>query len=120
MKSLAWWDAISPMGRFQNNPWDPATCKSSKPPDVYLPFQLDPNSTERGHYFNVAGRLKPGVSLAAANEQLQASYREYARMWPDDHPTPGPASVCSLCRTPSSERVRHSLLILLAAVTSFS
>ena len=55
-----------------------------QPPDVYLPFQLDPNSTERGHYFNVAGRLKPGVSVAAANEQLQASYRDYARMWGPD------------------------------------
>ena len=27
-----------------------------EPPDVYLPFQLDPNSNDRGHYFNVAGR----------------------------------------------------------------
>jgi putative ABC transport system permease protein len=55
-----------------------------EPPDVYIPFQLDPRSTEHGHYFNVAGRLKPGITLAAANARLQASYSEYARKWPDD------------------------------------
>jgi putative ABC transport system permease protein len=27
-------------------------------PAVYLPFQIDPNSADRGHGFNVAGRLK--------------------------------------------------------------
>src|SRR3984957_19252118 len=48
-----------------------------EPPDVYIPFQLDPHSTEQGHYFNVAGRLKPGITLAAANARLQVSYLEY-------------------------------------------
>jgi len=37
-----------------------------EPPEVYLPFKLDPNSTEQGNYFNVGARLKPGVALAAA------------------------------------------------------
>ena len=32
--------------------------------DILLPFQFDPNSTNQGHYFNVAARLKPGVTLA--------------------------------------------------------
>jgi hypothetical protein len=44
-----------------------------EPPDVYLPFQIDPNSSVQGRFFNVAGRLKPGVTLAAAHAQLQAS-----------------------------------------------
>src|SRR5580704_4644311 len=39
----------------------------NEPPDVYIPFQLDPHSAGHGHYFNVAGRLKPGITLAAAN-----------------------------------------------------
>jgi putative ABC transport system permease protein len=55
-----------------------------EPPDIHIPFRLDPNSTEHGHYFNVIGRLKPGVTLAAANARLQASYQEYARKWPND------------------------------------
>src|SRR5438132_1104025 len=56
-----------------------------EPPDVYIPFQLDPNSADHGHFFNVAGRLKPGVTLAVADAQVQASYPEYARWWPDDY-----------------------------------
>jgi predicted permease len=87
-----------------------------QPPDVYLPFQLDPNSTERGHYFNVAGRLKPGVSVAAANEQLQASYQEYARTWGPDI-TPGAGFRVQLLQDAIVGSVRNSLLILLAAVT---
>jgi putative ABC transport system permease protein len=35
-------------------------------PDVYVPFQLDPNTKDQGHYFAAAGRLKPGVSLKQA------------------------------------------------------
>jgi predicted permease len=89
--------------------------KIHQPPDVYLPFQLDPNSTERGHYFNVAGRLRPGVSFATANEQLQASYREYARTWGDI--SPGVGFRIQLLQDAIVGAVRPSLLILLAAVT---
>src|SRR5262245_47458511 len=32
-------------------------------PDIWIPFQLDPNSTDQGHYFSVVGRLKAGVTL---------------------------------------------------------
>jgi len=41
-----------------------------EPPDIYIPFQIDPNKVDNGHYFNVIGRLKPGVTLAVANAQL--------------------------------------------------
>ena len=87
----------------------------TEPPDVYVPFQIDPNSEERGHFFNVAGRLKPGVTLAEANAQLETSYEGYARRWPND--IRGRAGFRVL---PLQEAivggVRHSLLILLAAV----
>ena len=33
--------------------------------EVWTPFQLDPKTTDQGHYFMAAGRLKPGVSRAA-------------------------------------------------------
>src|SRR5438067_2792802 len=79
MKSSAWRAPISRMARFQNG-----DITIEEPPDVYIPFRLDPNSAEHGHFFNVAGRLKPGVTLAEANAQLQASYSEYAHKWPDD------------------------------------
>jgi putative ABC transport system permease protein len=85
-----------------------------EPPDVYLPFQLDANSSERGHFFNVAGRLKPGVTLAAANLQLQASYAEYARKWPDRNP--GAGFAVQRLQEAIVGAVRNSLLILWAAV----
>jgi len=38
--------------------------------DIWVPFQIEPNSTNLGHYFLVSGRLKPGATLAQANAQL--------------------------------------------------
>jgi predicted permease len=84
-------------------------------PDVYLPFQIDPNSAEHGHFFNVAGRLKTGVTLAAANAQLQASYREYGREWPNDSWEKGSFAVQPLEGAIVSG-VRSPMLILLGAV----
>src|SRR5262249_49400224 len=34
----------------------------SGPPEIWLPFQIDPNSTMQGNFFQVAGRLRPGVT----------------------------------------------------------
>jgi putative ABC transport system permease protein len=42
-------------------------------PQVFVPFQLDPNTRDQGHYFRVAGRLKPGVSLEEARARVKAS-----------------------------------------------
>jgi putative ABC transport system permease protein len=50
--------------------------------DVWLPFQIDPNSTNQGHYFTTAARLKPGITLAQANAQLKLAYDEFRRRWP--------------------------------------
>ncbi len=87
-----------------------------EPPDVYIPFQLDPNSADHGHFFNVAGRLKPGVTLAVANAQLQASYQEYARKWPDDVRGRAGFRVQPL-QDAIVGGVRNSLLILVGAVS---
>ncbi len=87
----------------------------NEPPDVYIPFQLDPNSAERGHYFNVAGRLKPGVTLAAANARLQATYQDYARTWPE--PTPGAGFSVQRLQDAIVGGVQNSLLILFGAVS---
>jgi len=86
----------------------------NEPPDVYIPFQLDPNSSERGHYFNVAGHLKPGITLVVANAQLQASHREYAQKWPDIDP--GTGFGVQPLQSVIVGGVRNSLLILFGAV----
>ncbi len=46
--------------------WGPA-------PAVFVPFQLDPNSSDVGNYFEVLARLKPGITLEQARAELQAS-----------------------------------------------
>jgi predicted permease len=51
-------------------------------PQVWVPFQFDPNTTDQGHYFQVMGRLKPGVSLRQADERLQASAATFRAKFP--------------------------------------
>src|SRR5687767_15564524 len=46
-------------------------------PEVWVPFQLDPNTADQGHFFQTVGRLKPGVSLEQAQAQLMASAAAY-------------------------------------------
>ena len=87
----------------------------NEPPDVYIPFQLDPNSAERGRYFNVAGRLKPEVTLVAANARLQATYQDYARTRPD--PSPGAGFGVRPLQDAIVGGVQNSLLILSGAVS---
>ncbi|HEY6359818.1 MAG TPA: ABC transporter permease [Vicinamibacterales bacterium] len=53
------------------------------PPDLWIPFQLDPNTTDQGHYFQAAGRLKPGVPLAQAQARLQVSAAEFRSKFPN-------------------------------------
>ena len=53
------------------------------PADLYLPFQADPDSTNQGHYFRVAARLKPGVTLNAANAAMALAAEEFKRRFPN-------------------------------------
>jgi predicted permease len=52
-------------------------------PDVWVPFQLDPNSADQGHYFQAAGRLLPGVSIERARAALEASTAGYRQTFPN-------------------------------------
>jgi len=45
----------------------------AQPPQVWVPFQFDPNTADHGHYFQSAGRLKDGVSLDQARARVNAS-----------------------------------------------
>jgi predicted permease len=51
-------------------------------PQVWTLWQFDPNTRETGHYFRVAGRLKPGVSLDQANARLAASAAAFRAKFP--------------------------------------
>lgn len=52
-------------------------------PDIWVPFQLDPNTVDQGHYFQAAGRLKDGVTLAQARAELDASSHAYRIKYPN-------------------------------------
>jgi putative ABC transport system permease protein len=52
------------------------------PTEVWIPFQLDPDTVDQGNYFNVAGRLKPGITLGMAKAQLQLVTNEFRRKFP--------------------------------------
>jgi putative ABC transport system permease protein len=53
-----------------------------EPPELWLPFQLDPESGDQGHYFRAAARLKAGVTLAQAKAQLQTSAAAFRERFP--------------------------------------
>ena len=54
-----------------------------KPPEVWVPFKLDPNTVDQGHYFQAAGRLKEGVTIQAAKAELDASAAAYRQKFPN-------------------------------------
>ena len=91
------------------------TAEFGPPPEVWVPFQLDPNSTDQGHYFQAAARLKPGVTLAQAQAKLKLSTQDFERKFPRAIPAGNGFTV-----TPFQEafvgNVRPTLLILAGAV----
>jgi predicted permease len=93
----------------------PESFQSDPPADILIPLQADPNSTNQGHYLRVAGRLKPGVTLAAAQAQMKIAGEQFRRanpLWMDKNEG---VSVMPL-RDAETGDVRPALLILLGAV----
>ena len=85
------------------------------PPDVWVPFQLDPNTTDQGHYFEAAGRLKPGVPLAQAQARMQLSAQEFRTKFPTALDKKDGFTVIPM-RDALVKDVRTSLLVLEGAV----
>lgn len=88
-----------------------------EPPDLYVPFQLDPYRDDNAHYFTVIGRLKPGVTMAAANAQLQTAYPEYKRTHPVPFDFPQIGFGVQNLREAIVSGVRGLLLILVGATS---
>jgi predicted permease len=85
-------------------------------PEVWIPFQLDPNTVDQGHFFQALGRLKPGVSLAQARAKLTLSGDDFRRKFPNAlQPN------FSFSMDPFQEmlvrNVRPTLLVLVGAVS---
>lgn len=85
------------------------------PPDVWIPFQIDPASRDHARYFGIVGRLRNGVTEEMANAQLTLATQEFRRRFPDQA---GPRDEFRV--QPFQDAlvldVRPSLLILAGAV----
>lgn len=86
------------------------------PADIWLPFQFDPNSTDQGHYFLVAGRLKPGVTLAQTNAQMKIAADQFRRRYPNAL-DPKESYAVQPLRDAIVSDVRSSLFVLIGAVS---
>ena len=86
-----------------------------EPPEAWIPFQLDPASTDQGHYFRAAGRLKPGVTLEQAKARIEASAAEFRTRFPTALPADGGFTVERMQEVLVRD-VKPTLLVLVGAV----
>ncbi len=82
--------------------------------DIWLPFQFDPGSTDTNYFFRVAGMLRPGLTVAAANEQLKLAAAQYHRDFPKS--SLRQQFVVGPLRDSIIGDARNSLLVMLGAV----
>jgi putative ABC transport system permease protein len=85
-------------------------------PQVWMPFQIDPDTTDQGHYFQAAGRLKPGVTLEQAKARLQVSAEDYKRKYPNAL-RPNEGFTVMPIREVLVRNVKTALLVLVGAVS---
>lgn len=93
----------------------PPDYQPDPPTDLYLPLQLDPNSTNQGHIYYVAGRLQPGASVESAKAELAVIGDQFRAAYPDAMDKSETVIAVPL-RVAIGGEVRFALLILAGAV----
>jgi putative ABC transport system permease protein len=83
--------------------------------DLFVPFQFEPYSTNQGHYFLAAARLRDGVAVEQANAQMKLAAAEFKRLYPGTNPQMNFA--VEPLRDEIVRGVRQLLLVLLGAVS---
>lgn len=83
--------------------------------DLFVPFQFEPYSTNQGHYFLAAAKLKPGITVEQANAQMKLAAAEFQRLYPGTNPKMSFA--VEPLRDSIVRGVRQLLLVLLGAVS---
>ncbi|MCU1226716.1 MAG: hypothetical protein JWQ42_4809 [Edaphobacter sp.] len=86
------------------------------PGDLWVPFQFPTNSQDMAHYFTVAARLKPGVTLQQANAQLKVAADQFRRTYADAISPQDGFGVSSLQESMVGD-TRSSLLVFFGAVS---
>jgi putative ABC transport system permease protein len=85
--------------------------------DIWIPFQFDRNTTNQGHYFTAAGRLKNGVTLSQANALLKVTTEQFRRRYPVIGLGPDESFQAEPLRDSIVGDARSSLLVMLGAVS---
>ncbi len=84
-------------------------------PDLFIPFQLDPDTVDQGHFFQSAARIRPDITLEQAQARLKLSADEYRAKFPQALQANNSFSVEPLQQV-FVRNARPTLLILSAAV----
>jgi putative ABC transport system permease protein len=89
--------------------------QASKPADIWAPFQITNDLRQRrGRFASAVARLKPGVTMAQAQQEMQTIGARLAQQYPNFNTNWG-VNVVPL-RTQMTGEIRRPLLILLGAV----
>jgi putative ABC transport system permease protein len=89
--------------------------QASKPADIWVPFQIDNDLRQRrGRFASAVARLKPGVMLDQAQQEMQTIGARLAQQYPNFNTNWG-VNVVPL-RTQMTGEIRRPLFILLGAV----
>ncbi len=92
-----------------------ASFRSYPPSDLFLPLQIDPNTTNQGHYLSAAARLKPGTTLAEAQAQMKVAAERFRQANPGVM-NKDESATAVLFQESMVGDIKQSLLILLGAV----
>jgi putative ABC transport system permease protein len=85
--------------------------------EIWLPLQVDPNSTNGGHTLKAAARLQPGVTIEMARAQMKPDNEQYLKRsagWLHGH---GEGFTAEPLRDAVVGNVRTALLVAVGAVS---
>jgi predicted permease len=85
-------------------------------PELWVPLQVDPSTTDRPYIYQVAARLKPGVTLEQAQVRLEASVAAFRERYPDVLGPRAGFSAQMMREAIVGRGVRTTLFVLLGAV----
>jgi putative ABC transport system permease protein len=88
---------------------------TENPADLWIPYQFDLDTHEMAHYFSVAARLRPGVTIEQANAQLKLASDQFRQAFPNSIGPQNHYGVVPLKEWMVGD-TRTPLLILLSAV----
>jgi predicted permease len=85
-------------------------------PALWIPLQVDPTTTDRPYIYQVAARLRPGVTLARAQDRLEASVAGFRERFPGVLGPRAGFSALTMQEAVVGRGVRTTLFVLLGAV----